>query len=213
MSADILAASVSTELPPVLDACCGGRQIWFDKRNPLALYIDKYPRSETLCDGRIYTVDPDQVADCTHLQFPDDSFYHIIFDPPHLTTVGEKSWMAIKYGKLTDGWQKQIHDGFAECMRVLKPYGTLVFKWSEKDITTKQVLEVIDAKPLYGNRANRGAGARGTVWLVFIKDPSLCPTITRQALREPESETEQIELNFAWPARAESTNQFDIKAV
>ena len=25
---------------PVLDACCGGRQFWFDKKNPLATYQD-----------------------------------------------------------------------------------------------------------------------------------------------------------------------------
>ena len=30
----------------ILDACCGSRMFWFDKYNPLALFVDK--RSETL---------------------------------------------------------------------------------------------------------------------------------------------------------------------
>ena len=28
----------------ILDACCGSRMFWFDKHNPLALFVDK--RSE-----------------------------------------------------------------------------------------------------------------------------------------------------------------------
>lgn len=28
-------------IQPVLDATCGGRMIWFDKKNPLALFVDK----------------------------------------------------------------------------------------------------------------------------------------------------------------------------
>ena len=28
------------KLPPVLDATCGGRMMWFNKRHPLALYLD-----------------------------------------------------------------------------------------------------------------------------------------------------------------------------
>lgn len=34
----------------ILDACCGSRMFWFDKYNPLALFVDK--RSETLIAGK-----------------------------------------------------------------------------------------------------------------------------------------------------------------
>jgi hypothetical protein len=34
-----------TQLPPVLDACCGPRMMWFDKNDPRALFIDR--RRET----------------------------------------------------------------------------------------------------------------------------------------------------------------------
>lgn len=67
----------------------------------------------------------------------------VVFDPPHLKTLGETSWMAKKYGKLPKDWQSLIHDGFTECMRVLKPNGTLVFKWNESEIKTVDVLSVI----------------------------------------------------------------------
>ena len=37
------------------------------------------------------------------------------------------NYMAKKYGKLDKSWKETIKSGFDECMRVLKPYGTLIF--------------------------------------------------------------------------------------
>lgn len=87
----------------ILDACCGSRMFWFDKYNPLALFVDK--RSETLTakdrgKTRIIEIKPDVIADFTNLPFEDNSFYMVVFDPPHLKTLGATSWMAKKYGKL-----------------------------------------------------------------------------------------------------------------
>ena len=110
---------------------------WFDKHNPLALFVDKRSEIVTAKDrDKIRTIEikPDIIADFTHLPFEDNSFYMVVFDPPHLKTLGETSWMAKKYGKLPKDWQSLIHDGFTECMRVLKPNGTLVFKWNESEI-------------------------------------------------------------------------------
>jgi ubiquinone/menaquinone biosynthesis C-methylase UbiE len=126
----------------ILDACCGSRMFWFDKHNPLVLFVDK--RSETLTakdKDRIRTIDvkPDVIADFTNLPFEDNSFYMVVFDPPHLKTLGETSWMAKKYGKLPKDWKSLIHDGFTECMRVLKPNGTLIFKWNESEIKASEV--------------------------------------------------------------------------
>ena len=74
------------------------------------------------------------------LPFEDNSFYLVVFDPPHLKGAGENSWMAKKYGSLPkEGWEEIIRDGFTECMRVLKPNGTLIFKWNETDIPTKKI--------------------------------------------------------------------------
>ena len=87
---------------------------WFDKQNPNVLFVDK--RSETLTAkdrNKIRTIEvkPDIVADFTNLPFEDNSFYQVVFDPPHLKTLGENSWMAKKYGKLPDDWKSIIHEG------------------------------------------------------------------------------------------------------
>ena len=92
----------------------------------------------------------------------------VVFDPPHLKTLGATSWMAKKYGKLPKDWQSLIHDGFTECMRVLKPYGTLVFKWNESEIKSSEVLSAIPFKPLFGHTTGRQSK---TIWMCFMKLP------------------------------------------
>ena len=135
-----------SETKIILDACCGSRMFWFDKKNPNTLFIDK--RSETITAKdrdkiRTIEVKPDIVADFTNLPFEDNSFYMVVFDPPHLKTLGETSWMAKKYGKLPSNWQEVIKAGFDECMRVLKPNGTLVFKWNESEIKAFEIFSLI----------------------------------------------------------------------
>src|SRR5690625_320365 len=121
-------------LPPILDACCGSKMFWFSKEHPDVLFMDSGQLKTTLSDNRKLEVNPDIVADFREMPFDDESFYLVVFDPPHLLRVGEASWMAKKYGKLTDNWKTDIKQGFDECMRVLKPNGTLVFKWNEDQI-------------------------------------------------------------------------------
>jgi SAM-dependent methyltransferase len=148
----------------VLDACCGSKMFWFDKDHEDALFMDNRQVSDTLCDGRKLEVNPDLIADFRNIPFDDESFYLVVFDPPHLLKIGENSWMAKKYGKLNENWAVDIKQGFDECMRVLKPNGTLIFKWNEDQIKLSEVLKAIDVKPLIGNRRSK------THWLVFMKD-------------------------------------------
>jgi SAM-dependent methyltransferase len=147
----------------ILDVACGSRMFWFDKNHPDAIYMDNRKLQTTLCDGRILNINPDIIGDFTNIPFPNDTFYHVVFDPPHLIKVGETSWLAKKYGVLPDEWQQTIRDGFKECMRVLKPNGTLIFKWNEEQIKLGEILKVIGKEPLYGNRRSK------THWLVFMK--------------------------------------------
>lgn len=151
----------------ILDACCGGRMFWFDKSNPLCLFVDIRRESMVACDGRNIVVDPDVLADFTALPFPDESFYHVVFDPPHLNRAGKNSWLAQKYGRLDAEWPQTIKDGFDECWRVLKTNGTLVFKWNEDQISHKDVLALAPVAPLYGNRRNK------THWFVFFKEEAI----------------------------------------
>ncbi len=147
----------------ILDVCCGGRMFWFDKSNPHTVFMDNRVLHEALCDERKFDVEPDIVGDFRDIPFDDDTFYLVVFDPPHLLQVGESSWLAKKYGKLSETWREDLRQGFSECMRVLKPYGILVFKWNEERIKFCEVLKVVGQMPLFGDR--RG----NTRWVVFMK--------------------------------------------
>ena len=153
----------------ILDACCGSRMFWFDKNNNDVLFVDKRCETVTANDrDKVRTIDisPDLVADFTDLPFDDEEFYLVVFDPPHLKTLGENSWMAKKYGRLSNDWEFMIQKGFRECMRVLKTNGTLIFKWNESEIKTKDVLSLIPYKPLFGHTTGRQAK---TIWMAFMK--------------------------------------------
>nr|DAP26791.1 MAG TPA: hypothetical protein [Caudoviricetes sp.] len=149
---------------PILDACCGARMFWFDKENPRVVFQDCRTVDDTLCDGRRLEVKPDVVGDFRYMIFPDDSFRLVVFDPPHLRRVGKTSWLAKKYGVLTDDWKDDLRKGFAECMRVLESRGVLIFKWNEEQISITDVLKLFPQQPLFGNRRGK------TVWLVWMKD-------------------------------------------
>lgn len=158
----------------VLDPCCGSKMMWFDRNNPDVEFCDVREVDNELIwtskdgtDKRYLTVAPDTVCDVRQLPFADNTFYHIVFDPPHLQKIGDSAWLCKKYGKLGEDWQSFIHDSFVELMRVLKPNGTLIFKWSEIDIKVKQLLSVIPYKPLYGHRSGKHMT---THWMAFIKD-------------------------------------------
>ncbi len=148
----------------ILDVCCGSRMFWFDKHNDKVVFMDNRVLHDTLCDGRKLDIEPDIIGDFRNIPFDDNTFCMVVFDPPHLQKVGENSWLAKKYGKLSETWAEDLKKGFDECMRVLKPNGTLIFKWNEQQIKLKEILKLIDYKPLFGNKQS------DTHWLVFMKD-------------------------------------------
>lgn len=152
----------------VLDPCCGSKMFWFDKTNPMVQFTDKRTENHTLCDGRILDISPDFEQDCRDMIFEDETFYHIILDPPHLETLGKKSWMALKYGVLENDRQTDLSKMFSECFRVLRPYGTLMFKWNENEIKVSEILKLTNVKPLYGHKSGKRSD---THWIVFMKLP------------------------------------------
>lgn len=151
----------------ILDACCGSRMFWFDRKNPAVVFCDSrvVPHHEYY-PGRYLEINPDIVCDFTNLPFQDNAFKLVVFDPPHLIKAGDTSWMALKYGKLTEDWEQVLHDGFCECMRVLDSYGTLIFKWSEVQIPLSRILKIIPCKPLFGHKTGK---LNKTHWLCFMK--------------------------------------------
>lgn len=161
---------MSKKYPPILDVTCGGRMMWFNHHNPLCLYLDNRELPPTDIDnGRLFEVKPDMLADFRHLPFPDNTFHLVVFDPPHLTRVSDKAYLKIKFERLSNTWQEDLKAGFDECMRVLTDYGTLIFKWSEIQIPTRKVIEVIGQQPLFGHIPGRQSK---THWMAFLKVPN-----------------------------------------
>lgn len=159
-------------MPKILDACCGSRMFWFDKNNPEVTFMDK--RSEAYSLGgyetkhgikqRKLVVSPDIVSDFRNMPFDDNQFYMVVFDPPHLVYAGKDSWLAKKYGTLNrDTWQDDLRQGFSECMRVLKPNGTLILKWNTEQIAVNKLWPLFGMKPLFGDKRSK------TRWFVFMK--------------------------------------------
>jgi len=155
---------------PILDPCCGGKMFWFDKQNPNVEFCDIRTVPKEIVgigkNAREFEVSPDTIADFTALPFDDESFWHIVFDPPHIIHGGDNSWIIKKYGRLKKDWQSVIRAGFDECWRVLKPNGTLIFKWNETDITVTQIIKCIGHEPIYGHKSGK---LSKTHWLAFVK--------------------------------------------
>lgn len=152
----------------ILDVCCGGKTFWFNKSNPDVIFIDIRKEKKGFIKIRPnFEVDPDIVMDFRKLSFPDQSFKLVVFDPPHLIKLGKTSWMAKKYGKLSENWEDDFKKGFNECWRVLEDNGILIFKWSERDVKVSQVLKLFKAKPLFGHTTGRSGH---TKWMCFMKN-------------------------------------------
>jgi len=153
----------------ILDACCGGRMMWFEKKYPYALYVDKRIRQKGFMKVRPqFSIEPDIQADFTDLPFKNNRFNMVVFDPPHtIRNKEEGGVIAERYGRFTiASWEKELALGFSECWRVLKKKGVLIFKWAESDKKIDQLIHFFPAKPLFGTRA--GSNYK-TLWLVFMK--------------------------------------------
>ena len=152
---------------PVLDMCCGGRLMYFDKADERVLAMD-IREGDFVNKVKRHTirVHPDVLCDFTALPYEDETFYHVVFDPPH-AFLAPTAELVKTYGFLQkDTWEDMLRKGFSEGFRVLKPNGTLIFKWAEVRIPLKQVLALTPYKPLYGHRSGRAAR---THWCAFIK--------------------------------------------
>ena len=143
----------------ILDVTCGNRGMWFDKHDKRTLFLDK--RQEVIVqhtasglrkNGKPYApwvlnISPDIQCDFTLLPFESDSFYCVVFDPPHLES-SPGAFMVKQYGTLykTD-WKAMLSKGFSEYFRVLKPNGILIFKWNEHHIKVSEILKLTEEKP------------------------------------------------------------------
>lgn len=175
---------MKTNDKPILDACCGGKMFYFDKKDDRVLFQDIRSVKSVLCDGRAFEVNPDVVADFTDMPYPDGSFRMVVFDPPHLLRNVRRSRFAdiygglnpnamptgyqhIKYGSLPNlDWKDMLGKGFSECFRVLVPGGFLIFKWNETDIKVSEILKLTPHKPIFGHISGKRSN---THWICFMK--------------------------------------------
>lgn len=153
----------------ILDAACGSRLFYYDRKNKHVLYMDERNGNYLRSDGNDIEVRPDVCASFEAIPFPSESFRVVVFDPPHLLTCGDNSDLFKKYGRLEkDTWPQVIRAGFKECFRVLEKHGMLLFKWNEHDIKLPVILELCPYRPLLGTRTHTQ-----THFLTFLKEDDM----------------------------------------
>jgi hypothetical protein len=152
----------------ILDPASSMRSFYFDKTDDRVVFGDiREDETHLLTNGQTIRIKPDYVMDFRELPFGDNSFQCVVFDPPHLFNLSEKSWMRKKYGVLDkETWQDDIRRGFAEGFRVLKTNGTLIFKWNETSVPLKEILSLTEHKPVLGHPSGK---RMGTHWVLFVK--------------------------------------------
>lgn len=151
----------------ILDPASSMRAFYFDKQDSRVVFGDiREDETHLLTNGQIIKIKPDAVMDFRNLPYENESFQCVIFDPPHLLGLSEKSWMRKKYGVLEETWQDDLSKGFAECFRVLKTNGTLIFKWNETSIKLNEILALTDYKPVLGHPSGK---RMNTHWVLFVK--------------------------------------------
>lgn len=151
----------------VLDACCGPRGMWCDKHDSRIIGLDK--RCETVSwneagGPRELEIVPDIVGDFREMPFPDGTFSFVLYDHPHLKWAGKSGRFFLRYGELDrTSWEEDMAAGFRECLRVLRPGGILLFKWSTCQIQMKEVARLFPCPPLFDSRQGK------THHIIFIK--------------------------------------------
>lgn len=139
----------------ILDLSAGNRAIWFNKKHPLALYLDKRPE-----------VKPDMVVD-TNKKIPGSGYNLIVWDPPHMN-CGKKSNMSKVYGYHTT---KEILDTIKTTSEnvylVAADNALMAFKWNNHDIKLKRVFDLMPQwEPLFGHLTKDGPRSQ-TYWVML----------------------------------------------
>lgn len=146
----------------ILDMSAGNRAIWFNKHNPLCKFIDIRPE-----------VNPELVMDSTNMDFHNDTFDLIVFDPPHVN-AGRKSDLSHYYGHHTTEQIRTIIKGSGkEAHRVSKSNALMAFKWGNHDMKLNKVLDLMpNWEPLFGHLTRNGPTARSqTYWCMLRRLP------------------------------------------
>lgn len=149
----------------IIDLSAGNSAVWFGDRPPSVVAVDRRQ-----CSANV-------IADTRRLPFGDDSFDLGIFDPPH-TNCGPNSHMSASYGHSTMAEIRDLIRGTAaEAARVIRSCGTLVLKWSDRDIKLPTILGMMpDWRPLFGHgvsyrqRRAHHTGVSMVSWVLLLNE-------------------------------------------
>lgn len=142
----------------ILDLSAGNRAVWFNKKHPLCLYLDKRE-----------SVKPDIVCDTRYLteELVGKDFDLVVFDPPH-KNCGPNSNMSRVYGYHTT---KEILETIeltgSGVAKLCKPSGLMALKWNTSDIKLQRVFDLLkDWEPLFGHLTKDGPRSQ-TYWAML----------------------------------------------
>lgn len=171
----------------ILDACCGGKHLWFDKNNPAVTFMDiRQEAPGVIKQQPNWSVSPDIVGSYSNMPFPDKTFRLVVWDIPHKLKK-DTGLICKKYGFLGENYKEDLKKGFSEIMRVLHDYGVLEFKYADLDIPVTEMLALFPQKPLFGTVTKKGVN--NTFWFCFMKMPAACEQLARTWLEEQKENT------------------------
>lgn len=145
----------------ILDLSAGNRAVWFDKNNPLAVFVDVRPE-----------VEPHIVADTRDLgDKVGYGFGLVVFDPPHVN-FGANAELSKTYGHHTTDEIRDIIRGSAkEAHRVTAENALMAFKWNDHDQKLEKVLALMADywQPLFGHKVSQRTKHSSTTFWVMLR--------------------------------------------
>lgn len=147
----------------ILDMSAGNRAVWYNKKHPLAVYLDKRE-----------SVKPDIVCDTTNIsKSVGKDFDLIVFDPPHMN-CGRNSGLSRSYGHhTTKEILATIEGSGKEAHRISKPNALMALKWNDHDIKLKRLFDLLPQwEPLFGHLTRNGPTSKSqTYWIMLRRLP------------------------------------------
>lgn len=138
---------------------------WWNKNHPLSVFMDERLREKGFRERQPgWSCKPDVIGDFRRMPFENSSFNMVLFDPPHIfQNTKETSELTRAYGSLDpDSALDDIGKGFSECWRVLRPGGSLVFKWAGE---LSSIEKLFPSEPIVGTRRSQD----NPKWIIFYK--------------------------------------------
>ncbi len=144
----------------ILDLTAGNRAVWFNKKHPDTLYLDKRMK-----------VKPDIVCDIRRIpKRVGSGFSLVVFDPPHMN-CGRRSNMSKVYGYHTTAEiLDTVEKTSKEVYRITKRNALMAFKWNNHDIKLERVLKLMKHwEPLFGHLTKDGPNSKSQTYWVMLK--------------------------------------------